>query len=125
MWSSSAAPTARARPLGHIDVWRRHSIFVGYRITFVFLWLPSADVALARVARRVSRGGHRIPDNVVVRRYSAGLRNMRQLYLPIADSAYIYDNSDESDILIAERQANAPLLIHDNDRWNRIEEATR
>src|SRR5712691_4165619 len=47
---------------------------VGYRVTLVFLWLPSADVALARVARRVRQGGHHIPDDVVVRRYSVGLR---------------------------------------------------
>src|SRR5207247_622613 len=60
----------------------------GYRITLVFLWLPSVEIALARVARRVREGGHRIPDDVIVRRYSAGLRNMRYLYLPLADSVF-------------------------------------
>jgi predicted ABC-type ATPase len=98
---------------------------VGYQIMLVFLWLPSADVALARVAHRVRQGGHRIPDDVVVRRYSAGLRNMRHLYLPLADSAYIYDNSDGGGTLIAERQGAAPMTVHDSDRWSRIEEATR
>jgi predicted ABC-type ATPase len=45
---------------------RGHSVFLkrcrtkGYRITLIFLWLPSSDVAVERVARRVSRGGHRI-----------------------------------------------------------------
>jgi predicted ABC-type ATPase len=50
---------------------------------------------------------------------------MRHLYLPLADSAFIYDNSDGSGALIAERQGVVPLTIHDSDRWNRIEEATR
>jgi predicted ABC-type ATPase len=110
---------------------RRHPRFLmkcrtlGYEITLVFLWLPSADIALSRVARRVSQGGHRIPDEVVVRRYSAGLRMMRQLFLPLADFAFIYDNSDHGGTLIAERRGAAPLTVHDSDRWKRIEEATR
>ena len=61
----------------------------GYRITLIFLWLPSPAAAVARVARRVKEGGHRIPEDVVVRRYRSGLRNMRTLYLPAADIAPI------------------------------------
>jgi predicted ABC-type ATPase len=97
----------------------------GYRVTLVFLWLPSPEAALARVARRVASGGHLIPDDVVVRRYTAGLRNMRRLYLPIADVAYIYDNSDSGGVLIAMRDAEAALTVHDSGRWARIMEASR
>src|SRR5262249_50973959 len=32
-----------------------------YRVTLLFLWLPSPDAAVERVARRVRLGGHRIP----------------------------------------------------------------
>jgi predicted ABC-type ATPase len=94
----------------------------GYRITLVFLWLPSVETALSRVARRVRAGGHHIPDDVVIRRYSAGLRNMRQLYLPLADFAFIYDNSDRDGVLVAERRGNDPLVIHDKSRWQQIVE---
>jgi predicted ABC-type ATPase len=97
----------------------------GYRITLIFLWLPSAKIALSRVARRVSQGGHRIPDDVIVRRYSAGLRNMRHIYLPLADEAYIYDNSDEDGVLIAQQRKNTRIIIHATDRWKQIEEATQ
>jgi predicted ABC-type ATPase len=62
----------------------------------LYLWVPSADYAIARVARRVSQGGHSIPDEVVRRRFSAGLWNMRHLYLPLADDATIYDNRDNA-----------------------------
>src|SRR5262245_17877790 len=61
----------------------------GYRLTLIFLWLPSAKEALSRVARRVAQGGHRIAKEVVIRRYAAGLKNLQRLYLPIADIAYI------------------------------------
>ena len=97
----------------------------GFRLNLVFLWLPSAEAALARVARRVREGGHGIPDDVVVRRYAAGLRNMRRLYLPLVDAALIYDNSGAGRVLIAERGLDASVVVHDAARWALIEEATR
>jgi predicted ABC-type ATPase len=97
----------------------------GYRRTLLFLWLPSPAAAMSRVARRIRAGGHRIPEDVIQRRYWAGLRNMRHLYLPLADVAVIYNNSDESRSLIAEKNQGGPLIVHDKDRWNKIEEATR
>jgi predicted ABC-type ATPase len=97
----------------------------GYEITLIFLWLPSPNIALARVAQRVSEGGHSIPNDVIVRRYTAGLRNMRYLYLPLVDRALIYDNSDQTDVLIASLRLDSPFVIHDRDRWSQIEEATQ
>lgn len=97
----------------------------GYRVILVFLWLPSPEAALARIARRVREGGHGIPDEVVVRRYVTGLRNMRHLYLPLAEIALIYDNSDGRGTLIAERQLGAEFHVRDPVRWNLIEEATQ
>jgi predicted ABC-type ATPase len=96
----------------------------GYRLTLLFLWLSSPEAALVRVARRVAMGGHRIPHDVVIRRYATGLRNMRDLYLPIVDVAYIFDNSDGEGGLIAERQPEQPLVVRDKGIWNRILEAS-
>ena len=97
----------------------------GYRQTLIFLWLPSPEDAITRVARRVVEGGHHIPEGVIRRRYDAGLKNMHRLYLPLVDVAYIYDNSDRGGVLIAERQPNMPLTVRDNARWNRLLEASR
>ena len=97
----------------------------GYRITLIFLWLPSSDVALARVAQRVAHGGHGIPHDVVVRRYAGGLRNMRHHYLPLVDIAIIYDNFERGRVLIAEKRPDASLVVHDPGRWQLIEDATR
>jgi predicted ABC-type ATPase len=94
-------------------------------LTLLFLWLPSAKEALTRVARRVAQGGHRIPKDVVIRRYSAGLKNLQRLYLPIADIAYIYNNTDEGGTLIAERRSGQDLVVCDDQRWRRILEANR
>ncbi len=50
---------------------------------------------------------------------------MRQLYLPLGDIAFVYDNSDAGGVLIAERRPGMPLVIHDHQRWQQIEEAAR
>jgi predicted ABC-type ATPase len=92
----------------------------GWRVALLFLWLPSPDDAIRRVARRVMQGGHNIPEDVIVRRYWAGLRNLHQHYLPLADIAMIYDNSDSGRHLIAERMPGSELTIHDAPRWSRM-----
>jgi predicted ABC-type ATPase len=53
----------------------------------------------------------------------AGLANMRHHYLPVADLASIYDNSDEGRVLIAERTPQEALFVHDAARWAMIEKA--
>jgi predicted ABC-type ATPase len=96
-----------------------------YRITFIFLWLPSAQTAIQRVAQRVTRGGHHIPDDVIVRRHAAGMYNMRHIFLPLADVASIYDNSGAYPLLIAEKRSGVPFVVRDATRWKLIEDATR
>src|ERR1017187_2236556 len=60
--------------------------FSGYRIDLFFLWLPSPDLAVLRVAKRVLEGGHQVPEEIVRRRYASGLRHFFRLYTPHVDS---------------------------------------
>jgi predicted ABC-type ATPase len=92
----------------------------GYTINLIYLWLPSADLAVERVAKRVASGGHNIPEEVVRRRYERGLKNLIELYLPIADGWMIFDNSVKEFRLIAECIRNQPLGIYDQTIWNQI-----
>lgn len=101
--------------------WLQACKAAGWRVTLLYLWLPSPQAAIDRVARRVREGGHGVPDDVVIRRYQAGLANMRRLYMPLADVAAIYDNSDIGRTLIAERTPDAPLIVYDSTRWALIE----
>ncbi|MCR4994758.1 MAG: zeta toxin family protein [Bacteroidales bacterium] len=65
----------------------------GYFVTLLFFSLSSPEQAVARVAKRVSLGGHNIPTDVIFRRYEAGLQNLFQLYMPVVDYWTLYDNS--------------------------------
>ncbi len=71
-----------------------------YRVSIWFLALPSPDVAIARVAERVSHGGHAVPDSVVRRRFAAGLENFENLYKPLVDAWVLYDNAGEEPHLL-------------------------
>lgn len=66
---------------------------VGYFVTLLFFSLPTPEQAVQRVARRVSQGGHNIPQDVIYRRYEAGLKNLFQLYMPVVDFWSLYDNN--------------------------------
>lgn len=64
-----------------------------YFVTLLFFWLPTPELAIERVATRVQEGGHNIPEDVIRRRYDAGISNFKALYMPICDLWTIYDNS--------------------------------
>lgn len=65
----------------------------GYTVVLLFLALPDPETAIARVAARVRQGGHHIPDDVVRRRFKAGLDNFHSVYKSIVNSWIYYDNS--------------------------------
>ena len=65
----------------------------GYHILLVFLSLPAADMAVARVAARVTQGGHNVPENDIRRRFTAGLKNFHDIYKNVVDAWILYDNS--------------------------------
>lgn len=75
--------------LSRIDSWRA----AGYVVKLIFLSLPSAEEAIARVAVRVQQGGHNIPPDVIRRRFAAGLRNFLEIYRDRVDYWKWYDNS--------------------------------
>ena len=43
----------------------------GYDVTLLYFWLKSPEQAIERVAERVSKGGHDIPNDTIFRRYWA------------------------------------------------------
>jgi predicted ABC-type ATPase len=80
----------------HIPVWRT----LGYRVELFFLGLPSAEVAVQRVAERVRQGGHHIPEATIRRRFEAGRRLLTQVYRPLVDTWAVYDNTGDEPILL-------------------------
>jgi predicted ABC-type ATPase len=96
----------------------------GYRVHVFFLWLPTAESALARVAERVRMGGHAVPESTVRRRFHAGLQNFFTLYRPLAATWRMYDNSQAGGPrLIARGARGRTTRVVDSLTWGRISEA--
>ncbi len=74
----------------------------GYVIKLFFLQLPSPEMAIARVRQRVAAGGHNVPEDVIRRRFDAGLRNFNQIYKPLVDEWVLYDNSGDEPVRLDE-----------------------
>ena len=83
----------------------------GYRVCLLFFWLSSPELAMKRVAERVSKGGHDIPQDIIKRRYTAGINNLFKLFMPIVDYWAIFDNSETPRKKIAVGGKNADTEI--------------
>lgn len=81
--------------LRRIDRWRRD----GYRVVLVYLSLGSPEDAVQRVAERVRQGGHRVPEDVIRRRFDAGLRNLHEIYMGRAHEWRALDNTGPEPLL--------------------------
>lgn len=89
----------------------------GYRIVLVFFWLPSPDMAIERVAKRVAEGGHNIPYNTIIRRYWRGISNFFTLFIPEVDVWILYENIHYPSIIASNEK------VWDNEKFNRIKES--
>ena len=89
----------------------------GYNVVLLFFWLPSPEMAVARVAKRVSEGGHNIPTETIYRRYWLGLQNFFNIFTPIVDSWMFFDNENKSHLIAS---SNA---IVDSEQFSKIKES--
>lgn len=100
--------------------WIRGLVAEGWAFHVVFLWLPSADLCLARLADRARLGGHRVPERTVRRRYEAGLKNFFTIYRPLALSWRFYDNTTEPNLVAA--GSRSAVRIYGEAAWRILEE---
>lgn len=92
----------------------------GYQRTLIYIWLPDAAMAKARVAQRVRQGGHNIPDADIERRYKRSVHNLLRLYWDHFDQIKIYNGAETPADLIAVK--NGALKIYDEEKWQAIQD---
>lgn len=92
----------------------------GYRVSLVFLWLRNVEFAIERVNERVRLGGHSIPEETIRRRYERSLKNLFDLYLPIADAWRIFNSAPEKPKEIVRYTRDKGEIIFDSVLWNQI-----
>ncbi len=95
-----------------------HTKEIGYKVTLVFFWLQSVDLAIERVRARVKAGGHNIESDVIHRRYKNGIKNLFEIYFAIVDEIMIFDNSGGKPELIAEKTFKSELSVLNETKFN-------
>ena len=104
---------------------KSHALFLkelkeqGYSVHLFFLWIPTLELALARIRDRVRRGGHDIPEPVVRRRFHKGIQHLFKLFRPALDSWALFDNSGEEPHLIVNEE-DGNLRVLDQNLFDRI-----
>lgn len=83
----------------------------GFSVKLAYISTEDPQINIARVADRVSKGGHSVPDDDVVRRYYRSLENLGEFF-DKADDKAIIDNS--ADFLEASNKGRLQLEIDSN-----------
>ncbi len=94
----------------------------GYIVRVLFFWLNSPDLAVQRVAERVAKGGHSIPEPIIKRRYASGIKNLLHLFMSEVDYWDIYDNSEIPRKQIACGGKNVETIIYEKSLFSKIQE---
>ena len=94
---------------------------LGYKVHLIFFFLENEEQAKARVAQRVRNGGHDIPEEDIRRRFTRGIYNLINLYMPICEIVYVLNNNHVPAILVAQKSPSlGGLHIYKQDMWNQL-----
>ncbi len=93
---------------------------LGYSVTLLYFWLASPEMAKERVKQRVLRGGHNIPEETIVSRYYAGIKNLFELYMPVVDYWMIVNTSESDYEIVAEGYSSNDIKVFNMDVFNKI-----
>ena len=93
---------------------------LGYQVTLLFIWLDSPKTAIQRVAKRVAKGGHNIPQEVIERRYYRGIFNLIALFISVVDTWMVVNSTNVVIEPIAEGGKAIGNIISNDYIWGVI-----
>jgi predicted ABC-type ATPase len=99
---------------------RHHAVLLramrkkGYRVSLYWLWLPTPELAIERVATRVEQGGHDVPAEDIRRRHGRGLENFFRIYQQLADEWCFFDSAPPVPFLIARQTDGVLTFLNQN-----------
>ncbi|OAB57302.1 hypothetical protein AY600_17845 [Phormidium willei BDU 130791] len=88
-----------------------------WQVYLYYLWLPSIEMSIARVAERVAHGGHDIPRESIARRYPRSIANLLKHYAPLCSLTVCLDNSGETPTVIFYQDA-VGRQVEDQTRYD-------
>ncbi len=65
----------------------------GYNVVMYYVGLNSKEESILRIANRVRKGGHNIPESDVTRRFENRIDSLKNI-IPLCDKVIFYDNEN-------------------------------
>lgn len=88
----------------------------GYHVSMVYVGLESVQYSLDRVAHRHALGGHDVPKEDLIRRYSRSMENLPRA-IKLADQVTIYDNTGKTRTEVAFFEKGALKNEYSTPNW--------
>lgn len=93
---------------------------IGYHVRCIYILTNDPTINIARVAMRVSTGGHDVPTDKIVSRYWRAMEKIPELF-STCDECYIFDNSveresGEASLIVSWRLGT--LELFPNSAWS-------
>ena len=85
-----------------------------YQVTIIFLFVESPEILIERIAERVKKGGHFVPDKDVRRRFARGKQNFWKIYKTIVDKWHLYYNMEDKFQLVAIGEKDRLIFIDED-----------
>lgn len=89
----------------------------GYDAILHYLWIPDASQCVARVAHRVSVGGHGVREEDIRRRHASSIENCITMFMPRVHEWFVHDASKGSLNTIASGTLSGLLRVLDTGAW--------
>lgn len=96
----------------HLDFVEK-ALDLGFEPYLYYICTSSPEINQARVAQRVSGGGHDVPTDKIISRYKASLSLLHEMVTKCR-RAYFFDNSSEMHLHFAEATPDGYLDIYEN-----------
>lgn len=88
----------------------------GYFIRCIYVLTSNPKINVLRVRSRFALGGHDVPKDKILSRYSKALKLIPRL-LDICDVCHIYDNTDEAYRILKKRKEQ--YFYWESEFWNK------
>jgi predicted ABC-type ATPase len=88
----------------------------GFRTSFYFVGTTNVEINLKRVAQRVIKGGHDVPEEDQRRRYPRSMANLRKAFA-LADEAVLWDNSGPAHVRLVLKDEGGLTIFSTLPDW--------
>jgi len=89
----------------------------------IYLYLPSVDLSIQRVAERVKNGGHNIKIVDIKRRYGRSVSNLINEYVGIVDNVTCLGNKDNRGVVFSKNKDK--FIVYNKANYDDILEVAK